>query len=452
MELKGKKVLVIGAGKSGIAATRLLLRHGAEVVLADSQKIDLPPFPGKVHLVQGGYPSAKDFDLLVLSPGVPLTVPPVREAEEAGIEIVGELELAFRFARAPVVAVTGTNGKTTTTALTGAIFQAAGLRTWVAGNIGLPLSEVVEEAGPEDVLVVEVSSFQLETTSTFRPAVAVILNLTPDHLDRHGDFSSYRRAKARIFARQTDKEVTVLNYDDPEVRSMAAETRGQVLFFSRRHKLATGVWVAEGAILVKWEGVEGKVAEVAFLALPGAHNLENALAATAAAVARNVPLEVIGRVLREFKGVAHRLELVAEINGVKYVNDSKGTNPEATIKALEAYDCPIVLIAGGRNKGSDFRLLVSKMKEKVKALVLIGESAPLLAAQAKAAGMSDIILARDLPEAVRRAREKAQPGDVVLLSPACASWDMFRNYEERGECFRQAVKELVQEETGIERG
>ncbi|MGO0122019.1 UDP-N-acetylmuramoyl-L-alanine--D-glutamate ligase [Desulfothermobacter acidiphilus] len=447
MKLEGQKVLVIGAGKSGVAAARLLRRHGAEVTLSDRHQVKVPPLPEGVQLLLGTYPPVQGFDFLVISPGVPQDEPPVQEARQLGLEVLGELELAYRWAKAPIVAITGTNGKTTTTALTGAIVRASGKKVWVAGNIGIPLSEVVEEAAPQDLLVVEVSSFQLETAITFCPRVAVVLNLTSDHLDRHGDMEAYRRAKARIFARQTAKEVTVLNYDDPGVREMAEETRGKVCFFSARHKLAKGAWVEEGTIRVRWEEVDGRVVRCASLALPGVHNLENALAATAAAMVCRVPLEVIGKVLQNFPGVPHRLELVAEIGGVRYVNDSKGTNPDATVRALEAYDCPIVLIAGGRNKGSSFELLAAKIKEKVKALVLIGEAAPFLAAAAAAAGVKDITVAADLPTAVRQARDKAKPGEVVLLSPACASWDMFRSYEERGECFRQAVKGFLEQET-----
>lgn len=446
MELKNKKVLVIGAGKSGLAAARFLREKGAVVTLADSKpaaELGAAAAGAGVTTFCGGYPPAAGYDLLVVSPGVPLTVAPVVEARQAGIEVIGELELAYRFARAPIVAITGTNGKTTTTALTGEIFRRAGRRTLVAGNIGLPLVAAVEDFRPEDIIVAEVSSFQLETIQSFRPRVAVILNITPDHLDRHGSIEEYAAAKARIFSNQKQDDVTVLNFDDPLVAALAGQSPARVLFFSRRHNLKAGAFVREEKIVLGKNGAVVPVCGVGEIALPGAHNLENALAAAAAAWSLGVPAPVIAATLREFKGVAHRLEFVAEINGVRYVNDSKGTNPDAAIKALEAYREPIVLIAGGRNKGSDFGAFAKRIKEKVRVLVVVGESAAEIAAAARAAGVTEIRYARDFREAVYLARDAARPGDVVLLSPACASWDMFRNYEERGELFKKLVREMV---------
>ncbi|MGQ9512212.1 UDP-N-acetylmuramoyl-L-alanine--D-glutamate ligase [Thermodesulfitimonas sp.] len=446
MDLKNKKVLVIGAGKSGLAAARFLREKGAVVTLADikpAAEQEAAAAGAGVTTFFGGYPPAAGHDLLVVSPGVPLTVAPVVEARQAGIEVIGELELAYRFARAPIVAITGTNGKTTTTALTGEIFRRAGRRTLVAGNIGLPLVAAVTDYGPGDIIVAEVSSFQLETIQSFRPRVAVIINITPDHLDRHGSIEAYAAAKARIFSNQKQDDVTVLNFDDPLVAALAGQSPAGVLFFSRRHNLKAGAFVREEKIVLSRDGAVVPVCGVDEIALPGAHNLENALAAAAAAWSLGVPASVIAATLREFKGVAHRLEFVAEINGVRYVNDSKGTNPDAAIKALEAYREPIVLIAGGRNKGSDFGAFAKKIKEKVRVLVVVGESAEAIAAAARAAGVTGIRHARDFREAVYLARDAARPGDVVLLSPACASWDMFRNYEERGELFKRLVREIA---------
>ncbi|MDN5293529.1 MAG: UDP-N-acetylmuramoylalanine--D-glutamate ligase [Eubacteriales bacterium] len=449
-----RKALVVGAAKSGIAAALFLRQKGVEVTLCDIKtaaeleeslkEYDL----GGVELFAGGYPPVKGkaFDLVVMSPGVPLTVPPVKEAREEGIPVISELELAYRYARAPIVAVTGTNGKTTTTSLIGELMKTVFPRVLVGGNIGRPLVTEVEEYGPEDVIVAEVSSFQLETTDQFRPRVAVILNITPDHLDRHGTMEGYREAKARIFARQEREDFTVLNYDDPLVRPFAERTRGEVIFFSRRHKLEKGVFVAEDTIFVRACEREERVLPAAQLKIRGSHNLENALAATAAAWAMGVPVAEIARVLREFKGVAHRMEPVAEIDGVLYVNDSKGTNPDAAIKALDSYFEPIVLIAGGRNKGSSFAEFARKIKEKVRFLILIGEAAPEIKEAVLATGFTSIVEAGSLEEAVALARKEARPGEVVLLSPACASWDMFKNYEERGDLFRQAVLSLQERE------
>jgi len=450
LELRGKKILVVGAGKSGISVARFLVRRGAAVALTDTRTKD--KFNGElddlidsgVQAVLGNYPEVMPgtFDMLVVSPGVPPTVPPVAAAMRHGIPVTGELELAYRFARAPMVAITGTNGKTTTTALVGEIFRAAGIHTLVGGNIGLPLVDVVEGYGPEDMIVAEVSSFQLETARQFRPRVAVILNITPDHLDRHGTMEGYIAAKARIFARQGRGDITVLNYDDPRTRMLAEATGGQVIFFSRRHNLKEGVLVLQGRIVVRLEGRETDIAAAGEVAIPGGHNLENALAAVAAAFALGVKPAVLAHTLRTFPGVAHRLETVAVKNGVRYVNDSKGTNPDASIKALEAFDRPIVLLAGGRNKGSDFTELARLAREKVRVLVVLGECADEVERAARQAGCGEILRARDFREAVLTAHRAARPGDVVLLSPACASWDMFNNFEERGDLFREIVNSL----------
>ncbi|MBE3587806.1 MAG: UDP-N-acetylmuramoyl-L-alanine--D-glutamate ligase [Thermoanaerobacteraceae bacterium] len=451
MQLHGKKVLVVGAGKSGLAVSRFLAAKGARVTLTDRKggASFNPPLaslvPPEVELVLGHYPVMRegDFDLVVTSPGVPWTAPPLVRARELGLPVTGELELAFHFARAPVVAITGTNGKTTTTSLVGRIFLDAGVRTLVAGNIGLPLIEGVEAYGPGDLIVVEVSSFQLETVRHFRPHVAAILNITPDHLDRHGTMEGYVQAKARIFAGQGEGDYTVLNYDDPITRELAGQCPGRVIFFSRQHNLEAGVFVRDGQIVIRDGGALVSVMPAREVAIPGGHNLENALAAVACARVRGIGTEQLAHTLRTFSGVPHRLEFVAEINGVSYINDSKGTNPEASMKALEAYDRPIVLLAGGKNKGNDFTAFARRVKEKVRVLVVLGQCAAEMERAARAAGVEDIRRAADFREAVLIAHRAARPGDVVLLSPACASWDMFRSYEERGDLFKQIVRELA---------
>jgi UDP-N-acetylmuramoylalanine--D-glutamate ligase len=450
MELKNKRVLVVGAGKSGLAVSSFLTGKGARVVLTDSST---PVYPDGelerlaaegVSLSLGKYPEVKSgsFDLVVMSPGVPLTVEPARLALEHGIELTGELELAYRFSRAPLVAVTGTNGKTTTTTLLGEIFKEAGKNTLVGGNIGTPLVTEVERYGPEDMIVAEVSSFQLETTNTFRPKVALILNITPDHLDRHGTMDGYTDAKAKIFTNQEPGDFTVLNYDDPRTQALAGRSRGLVVYFSRRAAVPEGVYVREGKIIASMGGVEEYICGQNEIGIPGAHNLENALAAIAAAKSLGVATTSLVHTLKTFKGVAHRLEFVTEINGVRYINDSKGTNPDASIKALEAYPEKIVLIAGGKNKGSDFGLFAEKIKERARVLVVLGQSAGAIADAAGARGFENILYAKDFEEAVVLASRAAKPGEIVLLSPACASWDMFKNFEERGNLFKELVLNL----------
>lgn len=450
MELREKKILVVGAGKSGLAVAHFLAGKGAFAVLTDARVPVLPD--GEAARLQaegvvpafGGYPPVErqTFDLVVISPGVPLTVEPAREAQASGVALIGELELAYTFARAPMVAITGTNGKTTTTTLIGELFKEFGRKVLVGGNIGLPLVTAVEGYDVDDLIIAEVSSFQLETVISFRPKVAVILNITPDHMDRHGHMEAYTAAKARVFANQGPVDFTVLNYDDPLTAGLAAKTAGRVIFFSCHHRLPSGVFVESGKIVARDATQEQVICQAEEIALPGAHNLENALAAVAVAQAMGIPAETIARVLKGFQGVPHRLEFVAEIDGVKYINDSKGTNPAAAIKALDAYSEPVVLIAGGKNKGGDFGSFAAAIKQKVRALVVLGQSADLIEQAVRAKGFTAIQKAADFAEAVLLAHQAARPGEVVLLSPACASWDMFNNFEERGELFKEIIYSL----------
>lgn len=450
MDWQGKKVTIIGMARSGLAAAKVLHGLGATVTIADNKPADQLGEALKqvsdltLAVVTGGYPPvARQYtDLVVTSPGVPLTILPLRQALEEGIPVWSELELAYLLARGPVVAITGTNGKTTTTALVGQMFKDAGRPVVVGGNIGVPLVLEAQRAGKGDVLVAEVSSFQLECTHQFRPRVAVILNITPDHLDRHGSMEEYKKAKAKIFRQQTGEDFTVLNYDDHEVRQLAEETPGRVIFFSRRHMLEEGVCLIGGEVTVRLGGKQVAVARPTDLLIRGSHNLENTLAAVAAGWVMHLPADAMAYTLRTFPGVAHRMELVRQMGGVRYINDSKGTNPDASIKALEAYDEPLILIAGGRNKGSDFSPFARAIKERVKELVLVGEAAPDIRAAVEAVGYNHIHQAATFPEAVYTAAGLAVPGDIVLLSPACASWDMFNNYEERGDTFRQLVSSL----------
>ncbi len=460
MQLQGKRILVVGAGKSGQAVCEFLVEKKALVSLTDASSSEQIPDVAKalsdrgITLFLGEYPQVtrEDYNLLVVSPGVPLTVPPVEQARKAGVPVMGELELAYRFARAPVVAITGTNGKTTTTSLLGQMFQEAGYRTLVAGNIGLPLIQEVEKYSDQDRIVAEVSSFQLETSQTFAPRVSVILNITPDHLDRHGSMEEYVRAKARILAHQGPDDWAVLNYDDPLTRNLAGNCSAGVLFFSTRHILESGIFIQEDQIVLRDKGRQLEIAKLQTLRIPGAHNLENALAAVGAGYAMGLAPKEIARTLASFAGVAHRLEYVATVNGVRYINDSKGTNPDAAMKALEAYDVPIVLIAGGKNKGVSFTEFAGKIKERVRVLITVGLHGGQIEAAAREQNFDPIYPARDYAEAVQLAHRYARPGEVVLLSPACTSWDMFKNFEERGELFKKLVLELKEQPATVTDG
>lgn len=452
MQVRHRRVLVIGLGKSGVAAAKALASGGAEVTVTDTKSRaeleetlkELEGWP--VHVVAGAHPAVKRerFDLVVTSPGVPVWARPLQEAVAEGIPVWSEIELGYRLAKGPVIAITGTNGKTTTTALTGQMFKDAGYRVSVAGNIGVPLVQEAVVQPPGQVFVVEVSSFQLEWVEEFRPKVALVTNITPDHLERHGTMEEYTRVKARIFQNQGDGDYTVLNYDDPVVRRFAGLTGGQVIFFSRLHKLEEGVFVKDGNICIRHGDKEEAVCAAAELTLPGAHNLENALAAVAAGWALGLSGRQMAETLGHFPGVPHRLEKVAVINGVEYINDSKGTNPEAAIKALLAFDKPIVLIAGGSRKGNmDFSELAHKIKEKVRELILVGETAEEIKAAVEKVGFHRATIVNNLEEGVKLAAALARPGEIVLLSPACASFDFFRNFEHRGEVFKELVHRLA---------
>ncbi|HEX3032175.1 MAG TPA: UDP-N-acetylmuramoyl-L-alanine--D-glutamate ligase [Bacillota bacterium] len=448
MDVTGLKVLVVGMARSGVAAARFLQEKGALVTITDAKNREaVEPLATQLEeqgiwLALGSYPEISGFQLVVTSPGVPLTVPPIQAAYQAKVPVIGEIELAYRFAKAPLVAITGTNGKTTTTTLIGEMFRTSGTRVCVAGNIGLPLVQEIENCPQDSVVVVEVSSFQLETIDTFRPKASLLLNITPDHLDRHGTLENYAGAKARIMENQQATDFTVLNYDDSLVAAMAPETKGQVIFFSRTHTLTKGVFVRDDQVVIADGSVEIPVLPAAQIRIPGAHNLENALGAVAVGWAMGLSPEVMAATLKEFPGVAHRLEFVGEVAGVRYINDSKGTNPDASIKALEAYREPIVLIAGGYDKGSDFTEFAEKMVGRVRSLVVVGQVAEKVAQAAAKVGITDIVRAQTFPQTVELAARKARPGDIVLLSPACASWGMFNNFEERGDLFRQLVKAL----------
>jgi len=453
MELKDKRVLVVGLGKSGVASALFLKKHGARVTVSDTKSGDelrneIPMLLDHGITVETGGHGERTFrgqDLIVISPGVPVDAPPLVQARAVGGSVIGEIELAAQFLPGPIVAITGSNGKTTTTTLTGEIMTAGGFPALVGGNIGTPAISLAERAQPETVIVLEVSSFQLETIQTFRPKVAVVLNVTPDHLDRHRTFEVYADAKARIFENQQGSDFAVLNADDPTCVAMGARTRAQVFWFSRQKQVQQGAWVHEGKILFRDATGQREILQVSEIPLKGAHNLENVLAAVCAGALMGCAAEKIRQAVREFKAVEHRLEFVATIRGVDYYNDSKATNVDATIKALESFPANIHLILGGKDKGSDYTVLNDLLRQRVKRVYTIGAAAAKIESQIKA----EVVHAETLENAIRKAHAVAQPGDVVLLAPACASFDQFKNYEHRGQVFKEMVRGLAADSASV---
>ena len=440
---RGARVLVLGLARSGLAAMRLLAGEGAVVSGADENaRVEIPKDLAGAAVRLGPFDAGllALVDEIVVSPGIAIDHPLMIEAVARGVALTSELELGFRFARAHLIGVTGTNGKSTTVTMIGEILKAAGRRAIVCGNVGLPFCSVVKDLGPKDFFVLEISSFQLETISAFHPEVAGILNLTPDHLDRYHDVEDYYRFKERIVENCGSKDTFFYNALDRRCAGLAGAFPGAAVPFSSAGPVEGGVFLDEGARLVRARGGKGEILlERAALGVIGIHNVENALAAVASLTPFDVPAEAFGRALSEFKGLPHRMENVGIVRGVTYYNDSKGTNVEATMMTLKGLDRPTVLIAGGHDKGGDFTKLVPFLTH-VKAIVTIGEAAPLI----EEALDSVVPIARSatMQEAVETAARTAQPGEIVLLSPACASFDMFRNFEHRGEVFAECVKEL----------
>ena len=449
MELAGKNVLVFGAAVSGISAAETLLAAGARVTLADGKELEkfkqtdgLAGLTGRATLALGRQDEAllDTMDLLIISPGISIHHALPQVALRRKIPVWGEVELAGRLCQAPIVAVTGTNGKTTTTTLLGEMMKTRYDEVVIGGNIGVGLAQAVGRVGADGYVVAEISSFQLEAAGTFHPHIAVMLNLTPDHLDRHGSLDGYATVKEQIFANQTAQDYLVLNHDDVRVRDMAQRCRSRAFFFSRQIELETGAFVSAGAICLRWQGKTETVCRIDEMKLFGGHNVENALAACSAAYLAGVAPSQMAKLLREFSGVEHRIEPVATLEGVRWFNDSKATNPESSIKALEAFPGQVILIAGGRDKNTDLAEFMNLVKQKVDQLILIGEAAARFAAAAQAAGVKNIVQAGSLAEAVETAHQLARSPQVVLLSPACASYDMFDNYEQRGRIFKQLVR------------
>ena len=450
MDFTDKTFLVVGTGISGLAAVKLLARKQAQIILFDSNRElsyegiqEKLGEPVEFDLVLGEVPERvmQRVDIAVLSPGVPTDMPFVTEMQERKIPIWGEIELAYVAGKGRVFAITGTNGKTTTTALTGAIMKTYFDSVFVVGNIGLPYTEYALDMTEESVTVAEVSSFQLETIHKFCPEVSTILNITPDHLNRHHTMECYAQTKGFIAKNQTKDQVCVLNYEDEILRKMAGDIPAEVFWFSSSRRLERGIWL-EGEEIIYCDGELVTVCNIHDMQLLGKHNYENVMAAIAIAMHAGVPLDCIRKAVREFQAEEHRIEFVREVGGVKYYNDSKGTNPDAAIKAVEAMVSPTVVIGGGYNKESSYDQWIASFQGKVKCLVLLGQTREDIAAAARRVGFSNVILVDTLEEAVRVSREQAMPGDAVLLSPACASWGMFKNYEERGRLFKEYVHRL----------
>lgn len=453
MTLRDKNVLVFGAGISGVGSCGLLAAEGAQVILYDgNENLDIDRMrsqiaeEAKIQIVVGEFPKEvlSSLDLVVMSPGVPTDLPIVLQMKKMGIPVWGEIELAYVCGKGEILGITGTNGKTTTTSLLGEIMQNAFESVFVVGNIGNPYTTVAAQTKDDSVIVAELSSFQLESIHTFRPRVSAVLNITPDHLNRHHTMEAYIQAKTDIMKNQTEEDTCVLNYEDEVTRKMAEKTRAKVLYFSSAHKLEQGIYLDQNRIIYKPEvhsdGVE--VCEVSELQILGVHNYENVMAAVAMAAAYGVDMECIRSTVRAFKGVEHRIEFVAEKNGVAYYNDSKGTNPDAAIKGIKAMVRPTILIGGGYDKQSDFHEWIQSFDGKVRYLVLIGATKEQIKREAEECGFQNCILKDTFEDAMKACVELAEPGDAVLLSPACASWGMFPNYEVRGKEFKKFVENL----------
>ncbi|WP_131995748.1 UDP-N-acetylmuramoyl-L-alanine--D-glutamate ligase [Acidipila rosea] len=455
MEFKGKKVLVVGLGKSGRAAALFLRRQGAQVTVSDIRSAeqlgkDIPALIEEGISVEAGGHGLLTFrrqDLIVVSPGVPLDTPELVQVKKFGLPIIGELELASQLLKGKILAITGSNGKTTTTTLCGEILQAAKLPVNVGGNIGVPVIALVEESRSDDWSVLEVSSFQLETADTFHPNIAVILNITPDHLDRHGSFENYAAAKERIFANQTAEDSLVLNADDDAASRAAVRAKSRIFWFSRKRAVRQGAFVYEGAVVYRAseQAAPEFILKLDEIPLKGEHNVENVLAAVCAARLAGVPAETIRAAVAAFKAVEHRLEFVAEIVGISYYNDSKATNVDAAMKAIASFPGGIHLILGGKDKNSDYSLLRPLLEQRVKAVYAIGSAAEKITSQIH--GVVQVVSAETMEQAVALAADAADAGDTVLLAPACSSFDQFENYEHRGRVFKELV--MARREAGV---
>lgn len=450
MDFKDKKVLVSGVAKSGISAAYLLKKLGANVTIQDAKTEDklgdvvTELKNNGITLFLGANPDdiIEDMDILVMSPGVPTDLPFVNKARENNIPVIGEIELAYMFCKSPIIGITGTNGKTTTTTLVGDICKAYYNNTFVVGNIGNPFADITLDTTNDGAVVAELSSFQLETIKEFTPKVSAVLNITPDHLNRHHTLENYIAAKERVFENQTADDYCILNYNDETTKAMANKTKAKVIFFSLNNSLEEGIYSDDKSIYIKALGYDQKVVDIDELKILGGHNVENAMAAICCSIALGVPMDIVVKVLKAFTAVEHRIEYVTTVNDIEFYNDSKGTNPDASIKAVEAMKRPICIIAGGYDKGSDFTEWIDTFKGRVKFVAVIGAVKDKIVDTLNKADFTNYKTADTFEEAIDLCYENAEKGDCVLLSPACASWDMFKSYEQRGEIFKDYVRKL----------
>lgn len=452
MKLEGKRIFIFGTGKSGISAAKLLQKAAAELIIYDgNDKQDLDEVKAKLPvdfngtILLGTIPEGllDTIDLLILSPGVPTDLELVSRMKEKHIPVWGEIELAYYFSKGRIIGITGTNGKTTTTTLVGEMMKTHFENVFVVGNIGVPYTEMVQKTTEESVTVAEISSFQLETIETFKPDVSAILNITPDHLNRHHTMENYIAAKRNITLNQREEEVCILNYEDETLRKMGGELKTKVFYFSSLRSLEQGIYLEEDNIIYNDGNMKTLVCNIHELNVFGRHSYENVMAAVACGIFLGVPMDKIKYAITNFVAVEHRIEYVTTKNGVKYYNDSKGTNPDASMKAIESMQSPTLLIAGGYDKGSEYDEWMEKFGNKIRYLVLLGQTRDKIAETARRHSFENIIFAETLEEAVNICAEKSMPGDSVLLSPACASWGMFKDYEERGNLFKEYVKNLA---------
>ncbi|CEJ74865.1 UDP-N-acetylmuramoyl-L-alanine--D-glutamate ligase [Paraclostridium sordellii] len=452
MDLNNKIVLLVGLAKTGVSTIKKLDKLGAKIIVNDIKSKDqlkdiikqIENLDSVEYILGHHLEDISNIDLTIVSPGVPLDLPFIKKLQSENINIIGEVELAYKLSKNPTfVGITGTNGKTTTTSLVGEIFKKASKDSYIVGNIGNPVIDTVDLTDENSFLITELSSFQLESIEDFKPRVSTIINITEDHLNRHHTMENYINAKANIFKNQDANDFCILNYDDEIVRELGNKTNAKVLYFSQKEKVSQGAYLDDNNnIVIKVNDKEIKLLNKDELSLPGNHNLENCMAAILMSYVLGIDLEIIKDTLKTFKSVEHRLEFVTDKDGIMFVNDSKGTNPDSTIKAITSYDKPIVLIAGGKDKQSDFTEMISYATKNVKAIVLLGETADKIEQTAKLQGMNNIFRVSDMKEAVKTAYKLAQSGDVVLLSPACASWDMYPNFEARGLDFKENIYNL----------
>ncbi|PKM49806.1 MAG: UDP-N-acetylmuramoyl-L-alanine--D-glutamate ligase [Firmicutes bacterium HGW-Firmicutes-7] len=450
MIVNNKMVLIVGMARSGIGSAKLCHHLGAETAIYDSKDKacfediieSLAEYNFKYYFGEFDECLLDSLDYMVLSPGVPMELPFILKARNKGVEVIGEIELAYAYCKSQIIAITGTNGKTTTTSLIGEIMRAVNSKTFVVGNIGNAFTNVVLDTEEEGIVVAEISSFQLEAIKEFRPRISAILNLTEDHLNRHKTFENYCNAKLRITENQNENDYCILNYDDLLCRALADKIHAQIVWFSMKEQVE-GVYFKNNTLIVNYNNVHVEIISMMDVKLLGGHNIENIMAAIAISLCMNVPFEIIKNCISSFSGVEHRIEFSGEVKGVKYYNDSKATNPDAAIKGIMAMITPTVLIAGGMDKGSDYGDWIRSFNQKVKSLILFGETKEKIKESAILNGFDSIIIVNTLEEAVLKAANIAKEGDSVLLSPACASWDMFKSYEERGDLFKKLITTLI---------